>query len=143
MVQCNHVAFRVHDIERSIRFYEELLPGRVVRRKEGKDFHRTRIAYIQPEGQPGFAIVLIQPTRVRFILAIAHRLVPRQFRSSEHMGFECPSREYVDERFRLATERGARIMNAPTYVDDNVGYICEVLDPDGNAVEWTFGKRVD
>lgn len=143
MPRCDHIAIRVHDIERSVRFYETMLPGRVVRRKEGTDFHRTRIAYVQPVGQPNFAIVLIQPTRVRWILAVAHRLVPRQFRSFEHFGLACDSREAVDDRYRIARENGYPGIQAPTYVDDIVGYIFEVKDPDGNAVEWTFGKRLD
>jgi len=143
MPRCDHIAFRVHDLERSIRFYEAMLPARVVRTKSGSDFHRTRIAYLQPEGQPGFAIVLIQPTRVRWILAMAHRLVPRQFRSFEHFGLACESREAVDERFELAKQLRVPILNPPTYVDEYVGYIFEVKDPDGNAVEWTYGKRLD
>ena len=63
---CNHIAFRVHDLEKTVRFYETILPGKVVARRHGKDLLRSEIAFIEPEGQPGFALVAIQPTRVRW-----------------------------------------------------------------------------
>ena len=81
MPSCDHIAFRVHDIEKTIRFYEMVLPGRVIARRHGRDFMRSEIAYIEPHGQPGFALVVIQPTRIRFLLWLFHMLVPRQVRS--------------------------------------------------------------
>jgi len=85
-------------------------------------------------------LVAIQPTRVRWLLWLFHKLVPRQTRSYEHMGFACASRAEVDERARLAREKGVRVLFPPTYVDERVGYIFEVIDPDNNSVEWTFGQ---
>ncbi len=140
MPSLDHIAIRVHDLERSIRFYERALPGRVIARKSTLDRFRTEIAWIEPDGQPGFAIVLIQPTRVRWLLKLFHAVVPRAMRSFEHMGLACTRREEVDERARVALDLGARILFAPALVDEKVGYICEVVDPDGNPVEWTHGQ---
>ena len=140
MPACDHIAFRVHDLEKTIQFYEKILPGRVIARKEGSDFWRSRIAWLEPDGQPGFALVFIQATRVRWLLRLFHRLVPRQTRSYEHMGFRCTSKQEVDARARVAAEMGAPVMVPPTQVDEKVGYIFEVKDPDNNAVEWTFGQ---
>jgi len=140
MPACDHIAFRVHDLERTIRFYETVLPGRVIGRRHGRDRWRTEMAWIEPEGQPGFALVAIQPTRVRWLLWLFHKLVPRALRSFEHVGFACATREEVDQRARIARQNGARVLFPPTYVDERVGTICEVVDPDGNPVEWTFGQ---
>lgn len=140
MPNCDHVAFRVADLERSISFYERVLPGRVIARKQATDRWRTAIAWIEPDGQPGFALVLIQATRVRWLFRIFHAIVPRVLRSYEHAGFSCHSRAEVDERARVAAEAGARVLFPPTLVDEKTGYVAEVVDPDGNPIEWTHGQ---
>jgi catechol 2,3-dioxygenase-like lactoylglutathione lyase family enzyme len=140
MPRCDHVAFRVHDLERSIAFYERMLPGRVIARRTGRDRWRTEVAWIEPEGQAGFAIVLIMPRRVRFLLKLFHALVPRAMRGYEHVGFACRSRAEIDEREQAARALGARILNPPTFVDEKVGTIFEIADPDDIALEWTHGQ---
>lgn len=140
MPACDHLAFRVHDLERSIRFWEAMLPGRLIARRSGKDLFRTEVAWIEPEGQPGFAVVLIQPTRVRRLLQVFHACVPRAMRSFEHVGFRCASKDAVDERAARAAALGASVLFPPAQVDERVGYIFEVKDPDGNPLEWTFGQ---
>lgn len=142
MPQCDHIAFRVADLERTIRFYEELLPGKVVARRKSRDFWRTEIAWIEPEGQPGFTLVFIQPGRVRWLLFLFHLLTPRQIRSYEHVGLACSSREEVDQRAAAALAYGAKLLHPPSFVDEQVGYVAETVDPDGNPVEWTYGQRV-
>jgi hypothetical protein len=77
--------------------------------------------------------------RVRWLLWLFHNLVPRQTRSSEHLGFSCGSLAELEERERLAREMGARIENPLTKLEQREGWLLEVLDPDGNALEWTFG----
>jgi len=140
MPRCDHVAFRVHDLDKSIAFYEALLPGRVVARRSSTDRWRSEIAWIEPQNQAGFAIVLIMPRRVRFLLRVIHVLVPRAMRGYEHVGFACDSREQVDERASVARQMGVKVLNPPTLVDEHVGYIFEVADPDNHAVEWTYGQ---
>lgn len=141
MPRCDHVVFRVADLERSIAFYEQVLPARVLSRKDGRDRWRSQVAWLEPEGQPGFAVVLIQPTRVRWVLRVLHAVVPRFARSFEHFGLACASREEVEARYRTAVAAGARPLNAPAFIDEKTGFIAEVCDPDGNPVEWTFGQR--
>jgi catechol 2,3-dioxygenase-like lactoylglutathione lyase family enzyme len=141
MPTLDHVVFRVADLERSVAFYERVLPARVIARKEGKDRWRSRLAWLAPEGQSGFAVVLIQPTRVRWVLRILHAIVPRMARSFEHFGLACASREEVEQRYVTAIAAGARPMNPPAFIDEKTGFIAEVCDPDGNPIEWTFGQR--
>ena len=139
MPRCDHVVFRVADLDRSVEFYRRLLPAELVSRRQGRDRWRSEVATLRPEGQEGFVIVLIMARRVRWLLWLFHRLVPRQTRSHEHLGFVCDSYAELEQRAVLAREAGARIENPLTRLEGREGWLLEVLDPDGNAVEWTFG----
>ncbi len=141
MPRVDHVVFRVADLQRSIRFYESVLPARTIARRDGKDRWLSRVAWLAPEGQQGFAVVLIQPTRVRWMLAVLHAVVPRFARSFEHFGLACDSRDEVQARFENAVACGGRPLNAPAQNEDGGGFVAEVADPDGNPIEWTFGQR--
>jgi len=139
MPRCDHVVFRVADLDRTVAFYERLLPARLVSRKQHADRWRSEIAALRPEGQEDFSLVFIMPRRVRWLLWLFHTFVPRQTRSHEHVGFVCAAREELEQRADLARELGVRIENPLTKLDDRDGWLLEVLDPDGNAVEWTCG----
>jgi catechol 2,3-dioxygenase-like lactoylglutathione lyase family enzyme len=139
MPRCDHVVFRVADLDRTVAFYERLLPARLVSRKQHADRWRSEIATLRPEGQEDFSLVFIMPRRVRWLLKLFHTFVPRQTRSHEHVGFVCATREELERRAELAREVGARIENPLTKLDGREGWLLEVLDPDGNAVEWTCG----
>lgn len=143
MPRCDHVVFRVADLERSIAFYVKLLPARLISRRQHSDRWRSEIATLEPAGQADFRLVLIQPHRVSGLLRWAHRLVPRQTRSHEHVGFACASHAELESRAALALELGVRIANPITKLAGREGWVFEVLDPDRNAVEWTFGSVHD
>ncbi|MBK7875381.1 MAG: VOC family protein [Planctomycetes bacterium] len=139
MPRCDHAVFRVADLDRTVAFYERLLPATLVSRKQHADRWRTEIATLRPEGQDDFVLVFLMARRVRWLLWAFHTFVPRQMRSSEHLGFVCASRAELEERARIAREVGARVENALQEVEGKDGWILEVLDPDGNAIEWTHG----
>jgi hypothetical protein len=46
-------------------------------------------------------------------------------------------------RQRAARATGARIPNLVTQLTARDPWLCEALDPDGNAVEWVFGRVHD
>ncbi len=143
MPTCDHVAFRVHDLDKTIAFYEEILPARLLSRTSHRDLLRSEIAFLRPEGQENFTLVAIMPRRVRWLLWLFHRFFPRQARSFEHLGFACDSKEMVDSRAVVAQRMGVKILNPPTRISDEVGYVFEVADPDNNPVEWTYGQTFD
>ena len=143
MTRCDHAAFRVADLDRSVRFYERVLPARLVSREQKQDRWRTEIATLRPVGQDDFVLVLLMPRRVRWLLWLFHRCVPRVTRSSEHLGFVCDSLEDLYARERAAREVGARIENPVTHLPGRDAWLCEALDPDRNGVEWIFGRVHD
>ena len=83
------------------------------------------------------------PRRVRWLLRAFHALVPRQTRSHEHLGFLVDSRAELDARVAAAADLGARVENPLTKLDGKDAWLFEVLDPDGNAVEWILGAVHD
>jgi len=143
MPRCDHAAFRVADLERSIAFYERVLPARLVSRVQHEDRWRTEIATLRPIGQDDFTLVLLMPRRVRWLLRLFHSCVPRQTRSHEHLGFAVASLDELRARERAAREAGARVENALTRLTGRDAWLFEVLDPDGNAVEWIHGHVHD
>jgi catechol 2,3-dioxygenase-like lactoylglutathione lyase family enzyme len=138
MPRCDHAVFRVADLDRTVEFYRRLLPAELVSRRQHQDRWRSEIATLRPQGQEGFVLVFIMARRVRWLLWLFHALVPRQMRSHEHLGFACASRAELEQRERLARELGAKVQNALTKVEGGDGWLLEVIDPDGNAIEWTF-----
>jgi len=139
MPRCDHAVFRVADLDRSVEFYLRLLPAELVSRRQGKDRWRSEVATLRPAGQQDFVIILIMARRVRWLLWLFHHLVSRQTRSSEHFGFACDSLAELEQRAQLARELGARIQEPVTRVEEKEGWLLEVIDPDGNAIEWTYG----
>ncbi len=139
MPHCDHVAFRVADISRSIAFYERMAPARLIRREQHADRWCSEIALLEPEGQAGFRIVLIEPRRVSWLLRLFHTAVPRQTRSHEHIGFACASLEELEQRAQVARALGAVVKHQLAKLPGRDAWVFEVLDPDRNALEWTFG----
>lgn len=143
MPRCDHAAFRVADLDRSIAFYTRALPARLIDRKQHADRWRTEIATLAPEGCPDFRLVLLMPRRVRWLLRAFHALVPRQTRSSEHLGFACGSLDEVERAAREVQALGARVRNPLARMAAGDAWLFEALDPDGNAVEWFHGSLHD
>lgn len=139
MPRCDHAVFRVADLDRTLAFYQRMIPAQLVSRRRHEDRWRSEIATLRPEGQDDFVLVFIMPRRVRWLLRLFHALVPRQTRSHEHLGFTCATRADLEQRERLARELGARVENPLTQLDGREAWLLEVLDPDRNAIEWTCG----
>ena len=110
----DHVGIRVSMREASERFYDTVLPVLGIERTHGDD------RFVEWDD---FAVAPAGPDRP----------VTRGL----HVGFVAPSREHVDEFWRVGTESGYRGDGAPgerpQYRDDYYGAF--LLDPDGNSIE--------
>ena len=144
MSALDHIALRVADLDRSLAFYTELLPARLVSRVQHEDRWRTEIATLRTLDETApLTLVLLMPRRVRLLLWLFHHVVPRQTRSHEHLGFRCDSLAELRERFERARAIGATIENPLTEVSGRGAHLFEVLDPDRNGVEWLCGRVHD
>lgn len=127
----SHVDLVVSDIERSLRFYLELLgplgwsEGGTI---EGE--HGQTVRYVSVPGA-GVAAIGLRPA------LSGTDAVPYERRSIglEHLCLDVPSREVVDERAQWARERDA-VLSGPREYDYTPGYYAVfILDPDGIKLE--------
>ena len=80
MPRCDHAAFRVADLDRSIRFYEKVLPAKLTSRVQREDRWRTEIAtllllLIVGWSVTVFAHVLRHALSVPFVLGLVLAIV--------------------------------------------------------------------
>jgi lactoylglutathione lyase len=131
-----HVALPVHDLEASLDWYRRWTPLAVLHDRRDDE---GRTAWIGHPTDPNvashpFVLVLIEkatqsdaPTPILAPLA--------------HLGFEMPTRAAVDDVAREAREAGILHWDAAD-LGGPVGYVCAVLDPDGNVVEFSHDQGV-
>ncbi len=122
-----HIAMSVSDIERTVDFYTSFCDLTVVRdrRREG-----GTTVWLGPQPPPGE-----DPT---FLLVIYEG--EEDIRIG-HFGFQCESREQVDQMAEKGRALGI-LVSPSTDSGGSVGYWCELRDPDGHVVEFTYGQKV-
>ncbi len=124
-----HVALLVNDVDATADFYIKYCRLKVLNRR------------IDPNtGYRG--IWLGQDTKF-VIVAFESEKKPIQSISKpfNHFGFSFDSKDEVDKISEIAKEE--KLLNyGPVYMDAEIGYICEILDPDGNSVEFSFGQKL-
>lgn len=123
-----HVALHVRDLAACVAFYREFCGLEVVHeRGAAGDPHAVWMA---PEGRESeFIFVLLPggPGRVQ---------AERDF---SHFGFALDSRDAVDAIAEKGELAGC-LLWAPREEPYPVGYYCGLRDPDGNAVEFSYGQ---
>ena len=109
-----HVVLKVSDLDRSIAFYRDGRPAG----------HTVWLAPSPAAAVPEFVIVLYQ-----------HALDA----PLDHLGFQCDSREEID---RIASDaRALGILAEPPFDGGgDIGYVTQIVDPDGHRVEFTHGQ---
>lgn len=124
-----HIALHVRDVDAVAAFYKGFCGLVEVHERPdpAKGGHVVWLA--EPGRQDDFIFVLIPagPERQRH---------PRDF---SHLGFALESRAAVDAIAARAAEAGC-LMWPPRQEAYPVGYYCGLRDPDGNAVEFSFGQ---
>lgn len=124
-VRWTHLTAAVSDVDRSIEFYTSMCNLSLLRDRR-PDGGST--VWLGPKPKDGE-----YPT---FLLVLAKGEVTARL---DHLGFQCESREEVDEIAKLAKEKGI-LVEPPTDAGGVVGYFMMLSDPDGHLVEFTFGQ---
>lgn len=122
-----HLALHVRDLDACIDFYRDYCGMTVVHEREGKG---SRIVWMAEPGREKEMIFVLLPGG------------PGQQRADNdygHIGFALENRAAVDAIAERARGAG-RLLWKPRQEPYPVGYYCGVLDPDGNAVEFSYGQ---
>ena len=124
-----HVALLVSDVDETTDFYIKYCKLKVLSRRM--------------DPKTGFRVVWLGEDLKFVIVAFETEDKPMQsnFKPLSHLGFSLESRDDVDEIAHIAKEEKL-LKYGPIYIDEHVGYICEVLDPDGNSVEFSYGQNL-
>lgn len=129
-----HIALRVRDLERSVAWYEQLSPLRVLR--QFSDDYGVGAWLADPASASPFVLALSEFAPEKDPFGFAPPTVLGPF---AHFGFELTSREAVEDVARHAEADGSLTYPA-TQMSPPIGFICFVEDPDGNTVEFSYGQ---
>ena len=124
-----HVALLVSDVDSTADFYIKYCGLKVISRR------------LDPN--TGYRVVWLGEDLKFVIVAFEGEKKPIQSitKPLTHLGFSLNSKDEVDKISEIAKEEG--LLNyGPVYIDADVGYICEILDPDRNSVEFSFGQKL-
>jgi catechol 2,3-dioxygenase-like lactoylglutathione lyase family enzyme len=124
-----HLALHVRDLEATVRFYEDLCELRCIHRR-GDPSRPGSVAWLAEAGREREFILV-------FIGGGPNR--SPQARDFSHLGFAVSSREAVDQIAARGQASGCLVW-APREEPYPVGYYCGLRDPDGNAVEFSYGQ---
>jgi catechol 2,3-dioxygenase-like lactoylglutathione lyase family enzyme len=124
-----HVALHVRDVD------------------AGADFYKTFCGMVEVHERPdhakgGRVVWLAEPGKERqfiFVLIPAGPERQRHPQDFSHLGFALPSRAAVDAVAAKGAAMGC-LLWPPRQEPFPVGYYCGLADPDGNAVEFSFGQ---
>jgi lactoylglutathione lyase len=128
-----HVALPTGDLAKSIEFYTSLTPLVVVERFEDADGESAWLSNDKQVETP-FVMVLVSFNKDKG--GKLGLLTP-----FAHVGIEVPNREDVDNIAAKAREMGC-LHWEPQYVNEQVGYVCALKDPDGNVIEISHDQKV-
>ncbi len=123
-----HLALHVRDLDACIAFY--------------RDFCGMRCVHERADGEGGRVVWLAEPGREADFILVLLAGGPgrdRGERDYSHFGFALESRAAVDEIAAKAQAAGCLIW-PPHEEPYPVGYYCGLSDPDGNAVEFSYGQ---
>ena len=120
-----HITINCSDIDASVDFYTSYCGLEIVRDRRLEGRHNVWLGRKPKDGEdPTFILVIIQDE-------VNARL--------DHFGFQCDSREEVDQLAERARAQNI-LVEPPVDIGGVVGYFTTVRDPDGHVVEFTFGQ---
>lgn len=127
-IRWTHITIGVSDIDRSIAFYKEFCGLSIVRDRRKEGGGTVWLGYKKSDGQNPL-----------YFLVIA---TEENFSLLDHFGFQCDSREEVDEIAEKARNSDILVL-PPKDSGGSVGYWTMIKDPDGHLVEFTFGQPIN
>ncbi|HCS26372.1 MAG TPA: VOC family protein [Spongiibacteraceae bacterium] len=125
--QLTHIALHVGDLGASMAFYREYCGLQVCHQR--RDEHKTIVWMAEPGRETEFILVLIPGGPGR----------PQAENDFSHQGYALASKQAVDDIARRAADSGC-LLWPPRQEAYPVGYYCGLRDPDGNAVEFSYGQ---
>ena len=129
MATLTHIALHVRDIAACEAFYKEFCELRSIHERRDPDVDSRVVWLAEPGREAEFIYVLISGGPGR----------DQGERDYSHAGFAMESRAAVDAVAEKAKSAGCLIWE-PREMPYPVGYYCGVRDPDGNAVEFSYGQ---
>jgi lactoylglutathione lyase len=123
-----HITIGVSDTDLSIKFFKEYCGLTVVRDRRKEGGGTVWLGYENSDGQ--------NPV---YVLVIARE---EKFSLLDHFGFQCDSREEVDNIAAKARNAGV-LIHEPKDSGGSVGYWTMIRHPDGHVVEFTFGQPLE
>lgn len=122
-----HVALHVRNLDACVAFYQRYC-GLHISQTHGEGEKRV-VWLATPGDEHRFVIVVIPGGPGRVV----------HDRDFSHLGFALDSRDAVDRIARQARDDGTLVWE-PRNEPWPVGYYCGLRDPDGNAVEFSYGQ---
>jgi catechol 2,3-dioxygenase-like lactoylglutathione lyase family enzyme len=129
-----HIALPSTDIDKSIAWYEEYTPLKLLDRREDADSYGAWLGHDDQSDKP-FILVLVSFFRDQ------HKGRQPIMAPFAHIGIELTSREEVERTAERGKEAGC-LAWPPTDMPPPIGYICALLDPDGNMIEFSYDQGV-
>lgn len=132
-----HLALHISNLDRSIGFYTKFTDLKVVHERFDKETNmRTAWLSDRDKGhETEFVIVLLEGTPPQFPNARPQTPIA----PISHIGIALPTRAEVDRIAESAREAGT-LRFGPVYLNEVVGYICLLADPDGHQLEFSYGQ---
>jgi len=126
-VELTHCALHVHDLDKSIAFYESYC-GLVSVKEHGEG--ADRVVWMADRGDgPRFVLVLLGGGPLR----------AQDQEDMTHYGFAVGSRAEVDAIAERARRDGC-LHWEPRDFAPPTGYLCGVTDPSGYVIEFSYGQ---
>ena len=118
-----HTMLRVGDLEKSIRFYTEVLGMQLLRRKD------------YPSGRFTLAFVGYGDERDNTVLELTHNWDTQEYSLGDGYGHIALGLDDIDAACTAIAEKGGRIVREPGPMKHGNTVIAFVEDPDGYKVE--------